>query len=404
MLHNLAAEVENQGATSSVATGEMLHGSTKVLFDRVPWLEHGPDTSSIGGAQVHDCMLLPDGTICFSIPENRRLLRIDSEGNALGALSFESIWPRALAVSSAGLYFTTMPPNVNYEEAPDYPSTRVARVPLRRLLDSTVDAASACNDFVLLQFYEVKDHEDEEDVGVEDDPYDAELEVSPGSPIAIAAEGSRTFVLHRIIKGGARPWEYRDDDYLDWSVAQCRASPTREAFISVFDRSAVRPSATFSLGERSVYKKPEQVVPFRGLLYINCIQHVDVCDTHGHFLRCFKLDESPNLDHLNPNASFMMAIANDRLYARRMDMLRVCDLNGELLQAVESPMPRAIEASATQPFMSGGGSWTGLCVNEQHAIFFMQMRFRRPDQPRTRDGPFHRTAVRVLGVRSLHET
>ena len=392
LLYNVgaAATSESDEGGSSTEIVETLHGSTTFLYDRVPGLEHGPDTLAICGANVYQCVHLPDGTICFSIPENRSLLRVDCEGNALGVLSFEAIWPRELAVSSAGVCFTTMPPDVNSEEAPDYPSTRVVRVPLRRLLQASVDAPVACTDFVLLQWY--AGEEDEEGL------CDANLRFL-GSPIAIGAEGSRTFVLHRIIQVGARPDEYRDDEYLygfnpfgGGGDRTNRAAPRREAFITVFDHSAVRPIATFSLGEHPAGEAPEQVVPFRGLLYINCSQHVLVFDARGNALRDFRVSCRPFSDFANS-----IAIFNDRLYARSFDCVSVCDLDGALLQAVKSPIP-SIEG------MLAGGSMVGLSVNKQHAVFIMQLNYRRPGQRprRFKGGPADQIAIRVLGVRGLH--
>jgi len=293
---------------------------------------------------VSGCALLPDGTICVAACARSKLVRMSPRGDILGQVSMLDCWPRALAATREAVFVTSMPAGVNAAKENDYPSSRVVRVAMSDLLNAGPAAPSVASESVELQWCQL---DDEEAAGDDDDWWgDCQPDVTPGVPVSLAATAQRLFVLHRLTEVGARPWEYVDTEWEESPAEGAaeqrrvkRALPLREHTISIFENDGTRPSKIFSLGEWPRYKAPETLVAHDGVLYVNQKLFIGVFSTTGEPLRTFSLAQPQWL--LEPGARRVpleteeFAVANGRVYSRDGTALRVCDLDGNLMQSVD---------------------------------------------------------------------
>ncbi|KOO23169.1 hypothetical protein Ctob_003318 [Chrysochromulina tobinii] len=201
-----------------------------------------------------------------------------------------------------------MPADVNVEEAPDHPSSRVTRIAWSTLLDAGPGAPAVPVDGVELHWCQLDAPTDDE--GEEEDAADDTLwgecrpDSAPGVPIALAAATERLFVLHRIAQRGRR------------------ARPVREHFVSVFEGAATRARTVFSIGEWARNKAPDGLVAYDRLLYISQHRFISVVDAKGQPVRMFRLEQPQSaLKQAAAGCGLLaeileFAIANGRVYSR----------------------------------------------------------------------------------------
>ena len=117
-----SAHPAQAGSASSSGTRETVHAETMLLHAETgcdPNLGQPPRAVAQGAVVVvSDCALLPDGTICVAACAPSKLVRMAPDGTVLGQVSIDGCWPRALAVTRAACFVTTMPEDVDTTEAP----------------------------------------------------------------------------------------------------------------------------------------------------------------------------------------------------------------------------------------------------------------------------------------------
>ena len=332
--HHTAQAVD---ASSSGDRAQTVHAETKLLLMNVPMhLTDEPPPV----VMVSDCALLEDGTICVADEGQSKLIRMSRGGDVLGQIRLKDCWPRALAVTRENVFVTTMPADVDTSEAPDYPSSRVVRVAMSQLLSTGAAHPSERTEGDELQWCQF---EDEADAADDDDWGECSTEMVP---ISLAASAQRLFVLHRQTDVGARPWEYLDEEWEDSPDSPPertkRPLPLREHSITVFGKGATRPLRTLSLGEWPKYKAPQGLVEHKGLLYVNQKEYISVVDPKGgDVIRTFSLTqpgwilEPRERCFFSPLEIHDFAVVNGRVYSRDGTVLRVCDLDGKLMQSVD---------------------------------------------------------------------
>ena len=389
---------------------------------------------------VSSCAFLPDGTICLAVCAASKLIRMNRSGEVLGQLSLGSCWPRAIAVTPNAIFVTSMPADVNVEEAPDHPSSRVTRIAWSTLLDAGPGAPAVPVDGVELHWCQLDAPTDDE--GEEDDAADDTLwgecrpDSAPGVPIALAAATERLFVLHRIAQVGARPWEYMDDEWEEspsWGSDEDeerlghppnapmglsmrmqrgrRARPVREHFVSVFEGAATRARTVFSIGEWARNKAPDGLVAYDRLLYISQHRFISVVDAEGQPVRIFRLEQPQSaLKQAAAGRGLLaeileFAIANGRVYSRDSENIRVCDLDGKLMQSV-TLSPRSLtrkldpqwQQSGSRRQMAMSCHENGLLVDADRLITFMHASTDRD----LMHSAYLSAAKRALGMRSVN--
>lgn len=337
-LINCSPNISHSPAQATSSIEQTVHAETKLLLMNVP--PHMTDEPH-PVVMVSDSALLEDGTICVADEGASKLIRMSRGGNVLGQVRLDGCWPRALAATREFVFVTTMPADVNTSEAPDYPSSRVVRVAMSHLRSAGAAHPSEPTKGDELQWCQLEDEADA--TGDVDDWGECSTDVVP---IALAASAQRLFVLHRQTEVGARPWEYLDDEWEESpdeapppDVRFKRALPLREHSISVFDKDATRPSRAFSLGEWPKFKAPQGVVEYKGLLYVNQNVFISVVDPKGgDAIRTFSLAQpkwlQPCGDTRAPVETHALAVVNGRVYSRDQTELRVCDLDGKVMQCV----------------------------------------------------------------------
>ena len=382
-----SAHPAQAGSASSSGTRETFHAETTLLHAETgcdPNLGQPPRAVAQGAVVVvSDCALLPDGTICVAACAPSKLVRMAPDGTVLGQVSVDGCWPRALAVTRAACFVTTMPADVDTTEAPDYPSTRVVRVALTHLLNAGAGTPTVATTSVELQWCEL-DEPTPEDAA--DDSWWGPCEPgTTGAPICLAASAQRLFVLHRLTEMGSRPWEYADVDWENipdsveerYAQSRRRARPQREHTVSIFENDATRPTRVISLGEWARFKAPEGLAAHDGLLYVNQRVLISVFDTKGgEPIRTFSL-EQPQwiLASRSRMPMEIFAVANGRVYCRDGTALRVCDLEGKLMQSVELAPDSRGDSNCITSLVGGarrdGMRWTqGLLVSNRQLHFF----------------------------------
>ena len=360
---------------------------------------------------VSGCAFLPDGTICLAVCAASKLIRMNRSGEVLGQLSLGSCRPRAIAVTPKAIFVTSMPADVNVEEAPDYPSSRVTRIAWSTLLNAGPGAPALPVDGVELQWCQLDvptdDEGEEEDAAVDTLWGECRPDSAPGVPIVLAAATERLFVLHRITEVGARPWEYMDDEWEESSIlgsdedeemlgrppnapapmsrkwGRKRAPPVREHFVSVFEGAATRPRTIFSIGEWARNKAPDGLVAYDRLLYISQHHFISVVDAEGQPVRTFRLEQPQSaLKQAAAGRGLLaeileFAIANGRVYSRDSENIRVCDLDGKLMQSV-TLSPRPLTSKLDPQWQQSGSRRqmvityeNGLLVDADQLITFM---------------------------------
>ena len=389
---------------------------------------------------VSSCAFLPDGTICLAVCAASKLIRMNRSGEVLGQLSLGSCWPRAIAVTPNAIFVTSMPADVNVEEAPDHPSSRVTRIAWSTLLNAGPGAPAVPVDGVELHWCHLDAPTDDE--GEEDDAADDTLwgecrpDSAPGVPIALTAAAERLFVLHRIAQVGARPWEYMDDEWEEspsWGSDEDeerlgrppnapmglsmrmqrgrRARPVREHFVSVFEGAATRARTVFSIGEWARNKAPDGLVAYDRLLYISQHRFISVVDAKGQPVRIFRLEQPQSaLKQAAAGRGLLaeileFAIANGRVYSRDSENIRVCDLDGKLMQSV-ALSPRSLtrkldpqwQQSGSRRQMAMSCHENGLLVDADRLITFMHASTDRD----LMHSAYLSAAKRALGMRSVN--
>ena len=347
--------------------------------------------------QSDSLALLPDGTLVLatSKPGGRSdpgsLHRISREGEVLGVLLTEASWAREVCVGDEHIFFISMPADVNRDEYSNYPSSRVVRIPVRSLMEAEpgpgvytlradpsdelgwldVQALS-----ISVQTCDPDDDEYENLVAAAIEEADEEgtkvfgearPEQKPGVPIGIAAEGGLVVVLHRLVYGGARPWEYNDDEYDEsvWGATGQQPLPKRGHFVTVFKESETRPHLTIDLGKHTRATAPEGIAVHDGCVYVNFRG-----DKIGVFSVVSDSESYFTIDAPTASDIECLSLAGDRLYARSRDHIHVCDLSGGLLQTVAFAGPDGrigeVHAGLGRPMRY----WMrGLCVDSDRVHF-----------------------------------
>ena len=332
------------GSSSSAAAGRQVSSSVKLTE-----LEHGSPHA------VYSAVFLPDGRLCVSCDGGLQVFVVDTadigEGmcrNVLISIGRRAR-PRMLAANSSRLFFTAKPDDVN-EDAErsygDYPSTRVLSIELSNLASESRMIFGRAPEVTELQWCALDDVTDADD----EDWGEADLQ-AVGSPIAVAADDAVVVVLHRQVLTGARPWEYRDEEYEhsmhEASMAQAasqhrgartkqtavknRNLPKRQHALTMFSSGSTRQYACVELGEEPIHKAPCDLIINKGQCYLNCVTTIRVFDYEGHprFTVPLQLEHLPR--HARLNGLALWHVRNDRIYGGDL-CLHVFDAHGAPLQ------------------------------------------------------------------------